>query len=65
MIDVNVTPDKRTVFLQQETALLDLLRTALEDLWDPTKWQGAQSLANTAAATPSQQEQYASLHSHT
>lgn len=46
MIDVNVTPDKRTVFVQQEAVLLDLLRNSLEDLWDPSKWQGAQSLAN-------------------
>lgn len=58
MIDVNVTPDKRTVFVQQEVRLLDLLRSSLEDLWDPTKWQGAQSLANTSA--PSQQSQYVS-----
>ena len=57
MIDVNVTPDKRTVFVQQEARLLDLLRSSLEDLWDPTKWQGAQSLANTSA--PSQQSQCA------
>lgn len=57
MIDVNVTPDKRTVFVQQEAVLLDLLRNSLEDLWDPTKWQGAQSLAHTSG-TP-QQQQYA------
>ena len=42
--DVNVTPDKRTVMLQQERALLALLQGGLEELWDPSKRQYSQSL---------------------
>ena len=42
--DLNVTPDKRTVMVQQEAQLLDVLRRALEDVWDPSKWQYTQSL---------------------
>lgn len=42
--DVNVTPDKRTVMLQQEKELLALLQGALEELWDPSKRQYSQTL---------------------
>ncbi|XP_032229568.2 mismatch repair endonuclease PMS2 [Nematostella vectensis] len=34
-VDVNVTPDKRQVFLQQETLLLATLRTSLIKMFDP------------------------------
>ena len=35
--DVNVTPDKRTVFMGAEKALLDGLRAGLERLWEPSR----------------------------
>ena len=35
--DVNVTPDKRTVFMGAEKALLDGLRAGLEHLWEPSR----------------------------
>ena len=43
--DVNLTPDKRTVLLQREADFLAALRAALEAVWDPARWQYAQSLA--------------------
>ena len=48
--DINVTPDKRTVMLTREAALLTALQGALEDVWDASKWQFTQSLAATQAA---------------
>jgi hypothetical protein len=44
LVDINVTPDKRTVMLQREVEFLELLRGGLETLWDPGKWQMAHSL---------------------
>lgn len=35
--DVNVTPDKRKVFLHQEAQALDALRRGLSNLWDPSR----------------------------
>ena len=45
LVDVNVTPDKRSVMIQQEADLLELLRSGLEDVWDPAKWQAAHSIS--------------------
>ncbi|KAL0576188.1 ATP-binding mismatch repair protein [Marasmius crinis-equi] len=36
-IDVNVTPDKRTILVHAETHVIDGLRTSLEDLFSPTR----------------------------
>merc|ERR1711965_1065823 len=36
--DVNVTPDKRTVFVGSEKALVDGLRDALQALWEPSRY---------------------------
>ena len=36
--DVNVTPDKRTVFVGSEKALVDALRDALLALWEPSRY---------------------------
>lgn len=49
-VDVNVTPDKRTVMLTREAALLAALRLVLEGVWDASKWQFSQSLATAASA---------------
>lgn len=35
--DVNVTPDKRSAMLHDEKAVLALLRTALEGIWEPAR----------------------------
>ncbi|GMH40727.1 hypothetical protein BSKO_08631 [Bryopsis sp. KO-2023] len=36
--DVNVTPDKRTVFLEDEGALLDALQAAAQQMWEPNRY---------------------------
>lgn len=53
-VDVNVTPDKRTVMLIHENQLLALLRKALEAVWDPSKWQFSQSLGASGNARNSE-----------
>lgn len=35
--DVNVSPDKRTIFLHEETKLIEALKVALEDLFAPSR----------------------------
>lgn len=35
-LDVNVTPDKRTVFIRQEDALLDAIKTFFERMFEPS-----------------------------
>jgi DNA mismatch repair protein PMS2 len=35
--DVNVTPDKRKVFLQGEAAVLQRLELGLSELWEPSR----------------------------
>jgi len=52
-VDVNVTPDKRSVMIQQESDLLELLRTGLEDVWDPAKWQAYKSISQKRYAPES------------
>jgi DNA mismatch repair ATPase MutL len=47
--DINVTPDKRTVLIQQMPDLLSALRAALSGVWDPSKWQYSQSLGEYGA----------------
>ncbi|KAI9205479.1 mismatch repair endonuclease PMS2 [Polychytrium aggregatum] len=46
--DVNVTPDKRTIFLHTEQALLDTLRNGLDELFEPMR-----GLMSTATFHPS------------
>jgi hypothetical protein len=53
-VDVNVTPDKRTVMLTHENQLLTLLREALEGVWDPSKFQFSQSLGASGTAWTSE-----------
>ncbi|KAG5176090.1 hypothetical protein JKP88DRAFT_259047 [Tribonema minus] len=36
--DVNVTPDKREVFVTGEAALLEALKAALHELWSPSRY---------------------------
>lgn len=45
LVDVNVTPDKRSVIIQQEADLLKLLRASLEDIWDPAMVQAVHSIS--------------------
>eukprot|EP00892_Ulva_mutabilis_P000642 jgi/Ulvmu1/10579/UM065_0033.1 len=54
LVDVNVTPDKRSIMIQQESELLELLRAGLEHVWDPSKWQSTPSMsqAQYALAVP-------------
>jgi DNA mismatch repair ATPase MutL len=49
--DVNVTPDKRTVMIQQMPDLLSALHAALSEVWDPSKWQFTESLGEVAGST--------------
>ncbi|WFD28365.1 ATP-binding mismatch repair protein [Malassezia nana] len=35
--DVNVSPDKRTLYLHEEAALFERIRVALEQVWEPTR----------------------------
>ncbi|PWN28737.1 DNA mismatch repair protein MutL [Jaminaea rosea] len=35
--DVNVSPDKRTIFLHEESQLVEALKAALEELWAPAR----------------------------
>jgi hypothetical protein len=58
--DINVTPDKRTVLIQQMPDLLSALRAALSEVWDPSKWQYSQSLGEGAGGA----SQYGALSSH-
>jgi DNA mismatch repair ATPase MutL len=48
--DINVTPDKRTVLIQQMPDLLSAMRASLSEVWDPSKWQYSQSLGEGAVA---------------
>lgn len=50
LVDVNVTPDKRSVMIQQEADLLELLRAGLEDVWDPAMIQAAHSISQKTYA---------------
>lgn len=36
-VDVNVSPDKRIIFLHSEGQLIESLRTALEEFWQPSR----------------------------
>ncbi|KAF5368077.1 hypothetical protein D9758_004384 [Tetrapyrgos nigripes] len=36
-VDINVTPDKRTVLLHAESHIIDALKTALEELFQPSR----------------------------
>ena len=38
-LDVNVTPDKREVFIIQQDKILAMLKENLEDLWKPTEFK--------------------------
>ncbi|KAG1669863.1 hypothetical protein FOA52_012451 [Chlamydomonas sp. UWO 241] len=49
MFDVNVTPDKRRVFMQSEAALLSALDKALKDTWEPSRYTYAVSPSGVAA----------------
>lgn len=35
--DVNVSPDKRTLYLHEEAVLFERIRVALEQVWEPTR----------------------------
>ena len=36
--DINITPNKREVFLVDEASLTTSLRSALEKIWEPTRY---------------------------
>lgn len=38
-LDVNVTPDKREVFIIQENRILEMLKERLEELWKPSEFK--------------------------
>lgn len=46
--DVNVTPDKRKIFLHNESQVLKVLQEGLERLWEPSR---SQYVVNNAALT--------------
>jgi DNA mismatch repair protein PMS2 len=46
--DVNVTPDKRKIFLHNESQVLKILQEGLERVWEPSK---SQYVVNNAALT--------------
>lgn len=60
LVDVNVTPDKRTVFLHNEEALLGDIQKSLTDLWAPADRLASTSLASfgvrSVVAMPMQTE---------
>ena len=35
--DVNVTPDKRDVFLVDEVSVVESIKSSLQDMWEPTR----------------------------
>merc|ERR1719183_2457092 len=37
-VDVNVTPDKRTIFMHHEKQLLEALKAYLEEKWEPHRF---------------------------
>ncbi|KAM0750910.1 DNA mismatch repair protein MutL [Meredithblackwellia eburnea MCA 4105] len=50
--DVNVSPDKRTIFLHSEANLIAALNVALEDLFQPSRSTFSMSQIGAAKATP-------------
>eukprot|EP00443_Scrippsiella_acuminata_P101605 CAMPEP_0115725342 /NCGR_PEP_ID=MMETSP0272-20121206/81262_1 /TAXON_ID=71861 /ORGANISM="Scrippsiella trochoidea, Strain CCMP3099" /LENGTH=111 /DNA_ID=CAMNT_0003168629 /DNA_START=105 /DNA_END=436 /DNA_ORIENTATION=+ len=46
LVDVNVTPDKRTVFLHNEEALLADLQQGLTEIWAPADRGSSTTLAS-------------------
>ncbi|THU96806.1 hypothetical protein K435DRAFT_722494 [Dendrothele bispora CBS 962.96] len=53
-IDVNVTPDKRTVLLHAESHIVDALKTALEELFQPSRSTFGVSGTSSNDSGPSQ-----------
>lgn len=51
LIDVNVTPDKRTVLMQNETVLLKDLQQRLVELWTPAAAEGSVALGDFGIRT--------------
>eukprot|EP00798_Chlamydomonas_sp_ICE-L_P008061 gene8061-1297_t len=49
--DINVTPDKRKVFMEAEGQLVAALEKALKDLWEPSRYTFA---LNSVAQAPTQ-----------
>ncbi|KAG5183281.1 hypothetical protein JKP88DRAFT_317762 [Tribonema minus] len=49
--DVNVTPDKRKVFVTGEAALLEALKAALHELWSPNRYTFALNQAQLLQQT--------------
>ncbi|GAX74397.1 hypothetical protein CEUSTIGMA_g1845.t1 [Chlamydomonas eustigma] len=62
MCDVNVTPDKRKVFMQSEAVFLEALEQALRSAWEPSRYTfssqaaGGTKAPSSTRLTPSGQE---------
>lgn len=49
-VDINVTPDKRSVFALQEALLVERLKTDLHAMWEPTRQQFSVGTAVTQSS---------------